>query len=138
MTIHIACMMPDRALEDSAIARSITSIAIELAGLREHPVQKRVPILDLAFLLPSRQEKADFEGLRLHSFDASSQTLRIESAIPEKMMTSTHAERFLIAVMLDAVDAAAEFFIEQLILFDAAGHLALVESLTNKKQYAVN
>jgi hypothetical protein len=131
-------MMPDRVLDESAIGKAIIKTAIDLAGLRDEPIQKRAPILDLTFLLPSRQEKADFEGLRLHSFDKSSQTLRIESAVPEKMVASTHAERFVVAVMLDAIDAAAEFFTEQRILFDAAGHLVLVESLVAPKQYAIN
>ncbi|WKJ91581.1 hypothetical protein QZJ86_05440 [Methylomonas montana] len=138
MSIHIASMMPDRALDESAIGKAIVKTAIDLARLRDHALQKRAPILDLVFLLPSRQEKADFEGLRLHSFDQSSQILKIESAIPEKMVASTHAERFVLAVILDAIDAAAEFFIEQRILFDAAGHLALVESLAAREQYAIN
>ncbi|MBD9355353.1 hypothetical protein IE877_05575 [Methylomonas sp. EbA] len=131
-------MMPDRALDESAIIKAIIKTAIDLARLREEPIQKRAPILDLVFLLPSREEKADFEGLRLHSFDKAAQILRIESAVPEKMVASTHAERFVVAVMLDAIDAAAEFFTEQRILFDAAGHLALVESLAAKEQYALN
>lgn len=138
MTIHIASMMPDRALDESAINKAIVKTAIDLAMRRDEPLQKRAPIVDLVFLLPSRQEKADFEGLRLHSFDSASQTLRMESAIPEKMVSSSFAERFILAVMLDAIDAAADFFIEQRILFDAAGHLALVESLTPPAQCAVN
>lgn len=138
MSIHIASMMPDRALDESAIGKAIVKTAIDLAKLRDQATQKRSPVLDLVFLLPSRQEKADFEGLRLHSFDPSSQILRIESAVPEKMVASTHAERFVVAVMLDAIDAAAEFFTEQRILFDAVGHLVLVESLAAREQYAIN
>lgn len=138
MTIHISSMMPDRALDESAINKAIVKTAIDLAKHREESLQKRVPIVDLVFLLPSRQEKADFEGLRLHSFDSASQTLRLESAIPEKMVSSTFAERFIIAVMLDAIDAAADFFTEQHLLFDAAGHLALVESLTPPEKFAIN
>jgi len=131
-------MMPDRALEESAIGRAITSIAIDLAGLREHPAQKRTPVLDLVFLLPSGQEKADFEGLRLHSFDSSAKILRIESAVPEKMVASNHAERFVLAVMLDAIDASDEFFYEQRILFDARGHQELIELMTNNEQVAIH
>ena len=138
MTIHIASMMPDRALDESVIAKAITKTAVDLARFREEPIQKRAPILDLIFLLPSRQEKADFDGLRLHSFDKASQTLRIECAVPEKMVASTHAERFVVAVIMDAIDAAAEFFTEQRILFDAAGHLALAEALVAREQYAIN
>jgi len=131
-------MMPDRALDESVIAKAIIKTAVDLARFREEPIQKRAPILDLIFLLPSRQEKADFDGLRLHSFDKASQTLRIECAVPEKMVASTHAERFVVAVMLDAIDAATEFFTEQRILFDAMGHLALVEALGASEQYAIN
>ncbi|MBD9361689.1 hypothetical protein EBB_14405 [Methylomonas sp. EbB] len=131
-------MMPDRALDESVIAKAITKIAVDLASFREEPIQKRAPILDLIFLLPSHQERADFEGLRLHSFDKISQTLRIECAVPEKMVASTHAERFVVAVIMDTIDAAAEFFTEQRILFDAAGHLALAEALVVREQYAIN
>ena len=138
MTIHIASMMPDRALEDRAISKAITQTAVALAGLREQLIQQRAPVLDIVFLLPSKLEQADFVGLRLHSFDQASQTLRIESAVPEKMVDSIHAERFVLALILDAVDAAAEFFSEQRILFDLAGHLALAESLAAKPDYAIN
>jgi len=138
MTLHIGSMMPDRSLDESALIKAITKIATDLARLRDHHVQKRTPVLDIVFLLPSRQEKADFTGLRLHSFDDAGQTLRIESAVPEKMVASVHAEKFVIAIMLDAIDAAGEFFNEQNILFDAAGHHALVDLISPKELHAIN
>lgn len=138
MALHIASMMPDRALDESAVGKAITRIAIELAGLRNQPLQKRAPVLDIVFLLPSRVEKADFEGLRLHSYEQGTQMLRIESAVPEKMVTSTHAERFVVAVLLDAIDAAAEFFAERNILFDAFGHQALIEAMAVGPQRAIH
>jgi hypothetical protein len=76
------------------------------------------------FLLPSRQEKAGFSGLRLHSFDTVRQILRIESAVPEKMVTS--------------IDAAGEFFNEQQVLFDVSGHLALMHLIITKERHAIN
>ncbi|WP_254786855.1 hypothetical protein [Methylomonas sp. LWB] len=138
MTLHIASMMPDRALEDSAIAKAITKVAIDLAGLREHHLQKRMPVVDIVFMLPSRVEKADFDGLRLHSFDESMQVLRVESAVPEKMVASSHAERYVVAVMLDAIEAAGDFFAERSILFDAPEHLAMVLALFPDRQHAIN
>lgn len=138
MTLHIGSMMPDRSLDESAMIKAITKVASDLAGVREHHVQKRTPSLDVVFLLPSRQEKADFEGLRLHSFDSAGQTLRIESAVPEKMVTSIHAERFVIAILKDAIEAAGEFFSEQRILFDASEHLALVDLITAIELRAIN
>jgi hypothetical protein len=138
MTLHIGAMMPDRSLDESALIQSITKVATDLAGLRDKPVQKKTPVLDVIFLLPSQQEKADFAGLRLHSFDNAGQILRIESAVPEKMVMSIHARRFVIAIMQDAIDAAGEFFNEQFILFDVPEHLALVDLVIPKEQRAIN
>ncbi len=138
MTLHIGSMMPDRSLDESILVKSITKVAADLAGLRDQLVQKKTPVLDIVFLLPSQVEKADFAGLRLHSFDTVRQILKIESAVPEKMVTSIHAERFVVAIMLDAIDAAAEFFDEQNILFNKPEHVALVELVISKEQRAKN
>ena len=138
MTLHIGSMMPDRSLDENVLIKAITKVATDLAGLRDQLVQKKMPVLDIVFLLPSREEKAGFAGLRLHSFDHHGQILRIESAVPEKMVTSIHAERFVIAIMQDAIDAAGEFFSEQHILFDVSEHLALVDLVITKEQRAIN
>ena len=138
MTLHIGSMMPDRSLDESVLVKAITKVAADLAGLRDQLVQKKTPVLDIVFLLPSQVEKADFAGLRLHSFDTARQILKIESAVPEKMVTSIHAERFVIAIMLDAIDAAGEFFDEQNILFNKSEHLALVDLVIPKEQRAIN
>jgi hypothetical protein len=54
------------------------------------------------------------------------------------MVTSIHAERFVIAIMLDAIDAAGEFFGEQHSLFDVSEHLAFVDLIIPKEQCAIN
>ena len=138
MTLHIGSMMPDRFLDESVLVKAITKVATDLARFRDHPSQKKKPVLDIVFLLPSRQERADFTGLRLHSFDPAGQILRIESAVPEQMVTSIHAERFVIAIMQDAIDAAGEYFSEQHVLFDLSEHLALVDLVIAKEQSAIN
>ncbi|MDO9106669.1 MAG: hypothetical protein Q7U57_17120 [Methylovulum sp.] len=136
MTIHISTMMPDRSLDESAFMLAVTKIAIQLAEFRLLPVQNTTPHLDLVFLLPSRQEQVGFEGLRLRSFSRDSQTLRIECAVPEKMLDSIHAERFIIAIMQDATDAAHEYFCEQQLLFNAVEHIALTNRLMDLGQLA--
>lgn len=138
MTLHIESMMPDRSLDESVLIKAITKVATDLARLRDQLAQKKTPALDIVFLLPSRHEKPDFAGLRLHSFDTAGQILRIESAVPEKMVTSIHAERFVIAIMQDAIDAASEFFSEHHILFDLSEHLALVDLVDTKEQCTIN
>jgi len=133
MTLYIGSMIPDRALDESELIRSITKIASNLSKLRDNHAQKRTPILDLVFLLPSKQEKADFTGLRLHSFDTAEQILRIEAAVPENMVDSVNAERYAVAIVLDSIDAAKEFFFEQNILFDADAHMALMDTMITKE-----
>ena len=130
MSLHIGAMMPDRSLDESILIKAITKVATDLAGLRDQLVQEKTPVLDIIFLLPSREEKADFAGLRLRSYDTAEQILRIESAVPEKMVTSIHAERFVIAIMQDAIDAADLFFSEHAIPFNGSAHLALVGGLS--------
>ena len=138
MTLQIGSMMPDRSLDENVLIKAITKVATDLARLRDQLAQKKTPVLDIVFLFPSRQEKADFAGLRLHSFDTARQILKIESAVPEKMVASIHAERFVIAIIQDAIDAADEFFSEQHILFDVSGHLALVDLVIPKELRAIN
>lgn len=137
MTIHISTMMANRSLDESSFMRAVTKAAIHLAEFRQLPVQNTTPVLDIVFLLPGREEQADFDGLRLHSFTRTGQVLRIESAVPEKMLNSIHAERFVIAVLEDAVDAAGEYFNEQQLLFNTAEHIALINQLMTETQRAV-
>jgi hypothetical protein len=54
------------------------------------------------------------------------------------MVTSIHAERFVIAIILDAIDAASEFFSEQHILFDASDHQALEDLINSKDLQAIS
>jgi hypothetical protein len=131
-------MMPDRVLDESTFIKAVTGVAADLARLRDQPAQKKTPVLDIVFLLPSREEKADFAGLRLRSYDLDGRILKIESAVPDRMVASIHAERFVIAIMQDAIDAAGEFFSERSILFDAPEHLALVALLITKEQRALH
>ncbi|MEI6335347.1 MAG: hypothetical protein WCS87_12365 [Methylococcaceae bacterium] len=48
------------------------------------------------------------------------------------------AERFVIAIMQDPIDAAGEFFSEQPILFDASAHLALMDRIISKERRVIN
>lgn len=73
-----------------------------------------------------------------NSLGSAAQTVRIESAAPDKIVASSHAERFVVALMLDAIDAATEFFTERRVLFDAAGHSAMVQTLIANQLCAVH
>ncbi len=133
MALFIGAFLPDRQLDDSAFCRALTKVAIELAQYRQHPLQTSKPNLDLYFLMPGREESPEFQGMRLHSFDASSNTLRIESSVPKKMVQSTHAEDFVVAAMQDAIDGAYDFFELQKMAFQRDDYLNLIDTLNVKK-----
>ena len=55
------------------------------------------------------------------------------------MVDSVNAERYAVAIVLDAIDAAKEFFFERHILFDADAHMALIDTMiTNEAQPCLN
>jgi len=129
MALYIGAYLPDRDLDQSAFSRALVRVATELARLRQHPLQGSMPNLDLHFLMPGREEQPPFDGMRFHSFDARSNTLRMESAVPQRMLESTHAEAFVIAAMQDAVDNAHDFFAEREGGFERDGYLSLIDDL---------
>ena len=54
------------------------------------------------------------------------------------MLNSMPAERFVIAILPDAIDAAGEFHAEKNLLFNASEHSALVYLVTAKLPEAMH
>lgn len=138
MALFIGAFLPDRQLDESAFCKALTKVAIDLAQLRRHPLQSSKPNLDLYFLMPGKEEEPAFQGMRYHSFDAASNTLRMESAVPEKMIQSIHAEDFVVAALQDAVDGAHEFFELQQMTFQRDAYLHLIDAMKGKHEVAVH
>ncbi|MGR9115572.1 MAG: hypothetical protein ACU85E_07380 [Gammaproteobacteria bacterium] len=132
MALFIGAFIPDRQLDQSAFCKALTKVAIDLAGFKKHPLQASGPNLDLYFLMSGKEEMPDFDGMRLHSFDASTCTLKIESSVPRQMIQSVHAERYVVAALQDAVDGAHDFFEMQQIEFQREEYLNLIETLNSK------
>ncbi len=136
MTLSIGAYLPDVELDTSTFCQALTGVAIELVQYRQHRLQSNKPNISLSFLMPGREEKPDFEGMRLHSFDASSNTLRIESAVPPQMVQSTHAKHYVVAAMQDAIDGASDFFAEQKVIFERDEYLKLIDIMGTKHSAA--
>lgn len=132
MNIFIGAYLPDRQLDESPFCQVLIKVAVELAQLRQHSLLNCKPNLDLAFLLPGSEEQPEFQGMRLHSFDSSTQTLKIESAVPRQMIGSSKAEEYVIAVMQDAVDGAYEFFGIQQMPFQRDEYLSLIDAIRTR------
>ncbi|WP_432695079.1 hypothetical protein ACQUQP_11010 [Marinobacterium sp. YM272] len=129
MALYIGAYLPDRRLDETPFSKALTRVAAGLAQQRQNRVQTSAPNLDLQFLMPGQSELPGFEGMRFHSYDASSNTLRIESSVPGKMLGSSHAEAYVIAAMQDAIDNAKEFFSSQKAEFTSEEYFALIDRL---------
>ena len=138
MALFIGAFIPDRQLDQSAFCKALTKVAIDLARFRQHPLQVSKPNLDLYFLMSGKDEMPGFQGMRLHSFDASSNTLKIESSVPRQMIQSAHAERYVVAAIQDAVDGAHEFFESQQIEFQRDEYLHLIDTLNAKNGASIH
>ena len=129
MALFIGAFLPDRQLDDSAFCKALTKVAMDLARFNQQSLQTGKPDLDLYFLIPGKDDMPDFEGMRLHSFNASSRTLKIESSVPRQMIQSAHAERYVVAAIQDALDGALDFFQTQEIEFQRDEYLYLIDTL---------
>lgn len=138
MALFIGAYLPDRQLDDSAFCKALTKVALDLAQYRQHPLQLSRPNLDLYFMMPGKDETPEFEGMRLHSFDPSNNTLRIESSVPRKILQSVHAGSYVVAAMQDAVDGAYDFFEYQQIEFQREEYLTLLDALYTSHGSAIH
>lgn len=130
MTLFIGAYLPDHQLGQSAFCNALTSLAIDLAQYSQHPLQQSNPRLDLYFLMPGWDDMPQFEGLRLHFYDDSSKTLKIESSVPESIIHSAHAKKYVVAAILDAIDQADDFFSTQQMVFERDGYMDMIETLS--------
>ncbi|OQK18610.1 hypothetical protein AU255_12590 [Methyloprofundus sedimenti] len=138
MALFISAFLPDRQLDETPFYQALTKVAIDLAQYRKHPVQTSKPNLDLYFLMSGAGEKPEFEGMRFHSFDIKSNTLKIESSVPRNILQSVHAKRYVVAVMQDAVEGAQVFFEEQNIDFQHDQYHYLIETLSADASAAIH
>ncbi len=140
MSLFIGACLPDRQLDDSVFCQALTKVAMNMTQFRKHPLQasKDKPNLDLYFLMPGKDEAPEFEGMRFHSFDSASNTLKIESSVPRKMIESEYAEYYVVASMQDAVDGASDFFEIQNIDFQRDEYLQLISTLSATKTAAIH
>ena len=112
MTIYLNVVTGSRELEGCEINKAITEMAIRLSAIRKALENNDKAKIDLTLILPAKSQRPDFEGMRMISFSRDDGTLFMESTIPEAMLHSQQAPRYLSALLQDAVENASEFFVE--------------------------
>lgn len=130
MSLYISVNTPSSVLSKSPIDEAITFYAASIA------MEKRVgrfpegPKLDITFMLSTRQNAPDFKGMRMGAYDNENQILYFETSVPEHISQSPVAQKYVRAVLQDAIDNAQDFFQEHGVKFEfeqwheAIGHLA--------------
>lgn len=134
MSLFIGAFFPEPDLSSSPFSAALTNIAVKLATSASSKSIARDPLIDLRFLLPGKLDKPGFTGMRLNSFDKTSNTLRIDSSVPEGMIESNKAADYIIAAMHDATENAGAFFQENNIDFNEFLHLQIVQRLDNSQE----
>lgn len=137
MSLYISTNMPSSKLVNTAIDEAITFVAAHAAIERKHGRMPTGPSLDVTFMLPGEYEIPLFQGMRMGGYTHESDTLYFETAVPEHIIKSDEAPRYIAIVMEEVVENAREFFFENKIDFNARQWRTTIAKLTKSEQGSV-
>lgn len=118
MSLYISINTPSKELVKSPIDDAITVLAANAAIENRNGHLPKGPSLDVTFMLPSINEVPPFKGMRMGGYTRQNQTLFFESAVPEHIVRSKDAPRYVAIALLDVIDNASGFFKNNNIAFD--------------------
>ena len=110
MSLYISINKPSQEMEKCAIDTAITVLAANAAIERKNGHIPHGPSLDITFMLPHKDDIPPFQGMRMGGYTSENHTLFFESAVPEHIVYSKNASRYVVVALQDAVDNADEFF----------------------------
>jgi len=128
--LRISMKTPSHDLDKSPIDRAITALAACAFTEDRHGGLPGGPILDLTFLLSSKDDRPPFDGMRMGGYNKEGDTLFFEAAVPETMTQSEEAPHYVALVMQDMVDNARQYFDELHIDFDFDTWRRVIDNLT--------
>lgn len=117
--LRISMKTPSHDLNKSPIDLAITALAACAFAEDRSGGFPAGPILDLTFMLSSKDDRPPFDGMRMGGYTPDLQTLYFEVSVPEAMGHSEQAPRYVAAVLQDVIENAADYFQEQDVAFDA-------------------
>jgi len=129
MGLYISTASASQDNKESRINQAITKLAETIALQRMGGGFPGSPSLDVNFLLPGKYDQANFSGMQMGGYTDQEHTLYFECAVPERMIHSNQAERYVQAVMEDVVSNAAEFFNDIAISFDQSAWMRAIDQL---------
>ncbi len=120
MSLYISIHSPGRELDKTPIDDAITILAANAAIEKRNGRLPEGPALDVTFMLPGNEDVPPFEGMRMGGYTSENRTLYFESAVPEHIVRSRDAPRYVALALQDVVDNAGDFFKSNNIAFDEA------------------
>jgi len=129
MSLFISVNKPSQQLEKCSIDTAITVLAANAAIEKRCGRLPKGPALDITFMLPHEKDTPLFKGMRMGGYTQENQTLYFESAVPEHIVYSKNASRYVVVALQDAVDNASEFFTSNNIIFDKAQWHRAIDTL---------
>ncbi|WP_455211091.1 hypothetical protein [Kaarinaea lacus] len=118
MSLFISINSPSKELEKCPIDEAITILAANAAIEKRNGHLPKGPALDITFMLPNNNDIPPFNGMRMGGYTTENKTLYFESAVPEHIVRSKHAPRYVAIALQDVVDNASDFFKSHNIAFD--------------------
>ena len=138
MSLFISVLIPSKELEKSPIDIAITVLAANTQAEKRNGRLPGGPALDITFMLPYKEDVPEFQGMRMGGYTSENQTLYFESAVPEHIVYSENATRYVLLAIQDAVENADEYFQECNVLFNKTTWYNTIESLSNTAAVLTN
>ena len=110
MSLYISTNTASSELSGSMIYHAITFLAATMATKTLHGMMPGGPSLDVTFMLPGKLDKPNFTGMRMGSYTKKNNILFFEKAVPDHIVYSNQAKKFVNMVMQDVIVHADEFF----------------------------
>ena len=114
---------------DSKLSHAITALAVVLARKQQQGELPTGPSLDVTFMLPGKLEKPTFSGMRMGGYTEQDNTLYFERAVPDELLQSPQAGKFVTLVLEDAIDNATDYFADRNRLFNCSGWKSALEQV---------
>lgn len=134
MSLYISIRTASSELTESPINKAITSLATTIAMKMKHNIIPDGPSIDVTFMLPGKHDKPDFTGMRMGGYSQENNTLFFEKAVPEHIIYSDEADKFVELVMQDVVENANDFFRENNISYEVERWQHLLSVLKEDNQ----
>lgn len=129
MSLSINIRSASSEATDSPVSRAITQVAAMIKRQQNQGTLPGEPSLDVTFMLPGRLDKPGFSGMRMGGYTDSEKVLYFEAAVPEELVQSPQAGRYVELAMQDVIANANDFFVQNYRPFDHEGWRQVLDHL---------